>query len=404
MVRVTLTWKSERMESKPSAGENIAVLRKVRGIGQAKLARQIGISLSYLSKVETGLRSAAPPVVAAAANALHVRTARINGQPFTDPSEQADLLNELRGAVRRHTLPKEDTLPPGELAQRLDDAAKLRADTKYLELLRELPTLLGQATATALDAGGDAVAWGQVSDLYGCAYAVAHRLAQPDLADMIVSRQQWAAQRTWNPAAEAAAAWNEAGTYQSAGAYDDGLAIVERAISLYEGARANGLESVIVLGSLHLRGVVLASRHRDKNATAVHLRHAKSLASQLPSDTLVHNLTFGAGNTALYELAAHIELEQPNKAVQMATPLVDQPPTGLKPNRVGRFYIDLARARLATKDLEGAEEALKRAFEVSPQMAEIHPMSREVLRVLFMMHQRGRPDLMAMAKRTGLTA
>ncbi|MGW7367573.1 helix-turn-helix domain-containing protein [Streptomyces sp. NPDC054841] len=391
------------MESTPAAGENIAVLRKARGIGQAKLARQMGITVSYLSKIETGLRPATPPVVAGAARALHVTTARINGQPFTDPSEQADLLNELRGAVRRHTLPKEDTPSPGRLAERLEKAAQLRADTKYLELLRELPTLLGQATATALDAGGDAVAWGQVSDLYGCAYAVAHRLAQPDLADMIVSRQQWAAQRTWNPAAEAAAAWNEAGTYQSAGAYDDGLAIIERAIRHYEGARANGSESVIVLGSLHLRGVVLASRHEDKNATMAHLRHAKRLASQLPRDALMHNLTFGEGNTALYELAAHIELKQPDKAVEMATPLVNQPPTGLKPNRVGRFYIDLARARLAMKDLEGAEQALKLAFDVAPQMAEIHPMSREVLRVLFVMHQRSRPELLRMAKRTGLS-
>lgn len=392
------------MESTPTAGENIGVLRKARGVGQAKLARQMGITVSYLSKIETGTRPATPVIVAGAAKALHVTTARIYGQPFSDPSEQADLLNELRGAVRRHTLPKEDTPQQDELAAGLKRAAQLRADTKYLELLRDLPKLLGQATATALDSEGDAVAWGQVSDLYGCAYAVAHRLAQPDLADMIVSRQQWAAQRTWNPAAEAAAAWNEAGTYQSAGQYDDGLAIVERAISHFEGARTNGPESVIVLGSLHLRGVVLASRHRDKKATESHLRHAKQLASQLTADQLVHNLTFGEGNTALYELAAHIELDQPNKAVEMATPLADQPPAGLKPNRVGRFFIDLSRARLATKDLDGAEDALKQAFKVSPQMAEIHPMSREVLRVLFVMHQRTRPDLMLMAKRTGLAS
>ncbi|MCH0539108.1 helix-turn-helix transcriptional regulator [Streptomyces sp. MUM 203J] len=394
------------MESsrKPTAGENIAVLRKARGIGQARLARRMGITVSYLSKVEIGLRPATPTVVAAAAEALHVTTARIHGQPFADPSEQADLLNELRGAVRRHTLPKEDTPARSELAQGLQQAAQLRADTKYLELLRILPRLLGQATATALDAGGDAVAWGQVSDLYGCAYAVAHRLAQPDLADMVVSRQQWAAQRTWNPAADAAAAWNEAGTYQSAGQYDDGLAIVERAISHYGRSRSDGPEPVVVLGSLHLRGVVLASRHRDKEATKAHLRYAKDLALQLPDDRLLHNLTFGEGNTALYELAAHIELDQPDEAVRMAAPLVTAPPTGLKPNRVGRFYIDLARARLATKDLDGAEEALKPAFTVSPQMAEIHPMSREVLRVLFVLHQRSRPDLMAMAKRTGLAS
>ncbi len=295
------------MEHTPAAGENIAVLRKARGLGQSKLARMAGISLSLLSKIESGTRAATPPVVAALARAMHVSTARIYGQPFLGASEQADLLNDLRSAVRRHTLPKEDTPPQDELAKCLVHAAQLRTDTKYLELLRVLPKLLGQATATAMDAGGDAVAWGQLSDLYGCAYAVAHRLGQPDLSDMIVSRQMWAAQRTWNPGAEAAGAWNEAGCYQSAGQYEDGLAIVERAISHFEQAGGSNPESLVVLGSLHLRGVVLASRHRDKNATKDHLTRAKRLAGRLPDDgdLLRHNLTFGAGNTTLYAQALH---------------------------------------------------------------------------------------------------
>src|SRR4051794_5488337 len=107
------------MESTPAAGENIAVLRKARGMGQAKLAREAGISLSLLSKIELGTRAATPPVVAAVARALHVTTARIYGQPFMGPSEQADLLNELRGAVRRHTLPRGDQSAPGALAEAL---------------------------------------------------------------------------------------------------------------------------------------------------------------------------------------------------------------------------------------------------------------------------------------------
>lgn len=395
------------MESTPAAGDNIAVLRKARGIGQTKLARLAGISLSLLSKIETGTRAATPPVVAQIAQALHVTTARIYGQPFLGPSEQADLLDDLRSAVRRHTLPREDTPHTTDLADSLSNAARLRADTKYLELLRVLPKLLGQATATAIDAGGDATAWGQLSDLYGCAYAVAHRLGQPDLADMIVSRQMWAAQRTWNPGAEAAGAWNEAGCYQSAGQYEDGLAIVERAIGHYEqalGPASTTTESLIALGSLHLRGVVLASRHRDKGATKDHLSRAKWLAGRLPEggDFLLHNLTFGEGNTALYELASHIELEQPKQAVEMAEPMLTDPPQGLGASRIGRGYIDLSRAQLALKNYNGAEAALKGAFDTAPQMTEVHPMSREVLRVLFILHQRARPELLAMAKRTGL--
>lgn len=338
------------------------------------------------------------------AKALRVPTQRIYGQPFLGPSEQADLLTDLRSAVRRHTLPKEDIPAPDQLAADVAKAMELRAETQYLGLLAMLPTLLGQATATALSAPGEAGAWTQLADVYGCAYAAAHRLAQPDLADMIVSRQAWAAQQTWNPEAEVAAAWNEAGTYQSAGQYDDGLAIVERAISRYQaGSPTDTAARTLSLGSLHLRGIVLASRHKDKNATKDHLEKAKGYADQIPIDVLWHNLTFGQDNTALYELAAHIELGDPDKAVKMSTPLLRTPPTSLTPNRLGRIFIDIARARLDKKDYAGAEEALEKAFTVSPQMAEVHPMVREVIRVLFVLHQRARPGLMHMAKRTGLT-
>ncbi len=392
------------MESTPAPGENIAVLRKARQMGQAKLAREAGISVSYLSKIEVGLRPTTPPVAAAVAKALHVTTARIYGPPFLGPSEQADLLNDLRGAVRRHTLPREDQPSREALAASLGRVALLRSETRYVELLRMLPRLLGEVTVDAMASDGESAAWGQVADVYGCAYAVAHRLGQPDLADMIVSRQIWAAQQTWNPTAEAAAAWNEAGTYQSAGQYEDGLAIVERAISKFERAPGSDRHKIVPLGSLHLRGLVLASRNKDKNATKDHLLRAKSLAEHVPTDLLQHNLTFGGGNTALYELAAHVELGSPNKAAEMAPALMRTPPVGLKPNRVGRLYIDVARARLAVKDYNGAEEALKAAFTVAPQMTEIHPMSREVIRVLFVLNQRARPQLLAMAKKAGLAA
>ncbi|RLV10376.1 hypothetical protein CTZ27_03980 [Streptomyces griseocarneus] len=388
----------------PAAGDNIAAMRKARGISQTKLAHDANISVSLLRKVEKGTRAATPAAVAAVAKALRVPTARIYGQPFLGPSEQSELLDDLRHAVRRYNLPREDTPPPDELARGLEKAADLRASTKYLELLRILPRLLGQVTATALDNPGEAGIWTRVADVYGCAYSVTHRLVQPDLSETIVTRQTWATQQTWNPGAEAHAAWNEAGLYQSAGHYADGLAVVDRAVTKFEQATSSGRspESVHALGSLHLRGIVLASRAKDKNATRDHIDRAKVLAEHMPIDTLAHNHTFGPGNLALYELASHIELERPDKASDLSQPLIDTPPQGLRPSRIGRLCIDAARARLAINDLRGAEEAMHAAFRISPQMAEVHPMGREVLRVLVILHQRSKPELMAMAKRSGL--
>ena len=150
------------MEStEPTAGENIAVLRKARDLSQARLAREMGITVSYLSKIEVGLRPATPPIVAACAKALHVSTARIYGQPFLAPGEQLDLLEDLRGAVRRYRLPRHDVPSPEELAGTLAKLADLRTATRYIEMLRMLPRALDEATATAIEAGGDATAWSQ---------------------------------------------------------------------------------------------------------------------------------------------------------------------------------------------------------------------------------------------------
>lgn len=153
-----MTWKGDVMESTPTAGENIAVLRKARGTGQAKLARQAGISLSYLSKIEAGHRPATPPVIAAIAKVLHVTTARINGQPFLGPSEQADLVNELRGAVRRNTLPREDQPSPGVLTAGLEQAAVLRADARYRRL-RAACAAPAPATCRSADRAGCRCRW-----------------------------------------------------------------------------------------------------------------------------------------------------------------------------------------------------------------------------------------------------
>lgn len=179
---------------------------------------------------------------------------------------------------------------------------------------------------------------------------------------------------------------------------------MERAVGQYERAtRATGEthKRLVSLGSLHLRGVVLASRHRDAAATGVHVAKAKELAARLPSDVLAHNLTFGPGNVALYELAAQIELDRPGDAVKMAMPLLKRPPRGLRPTRVGRLAIDAARAHLAVRKYEAAERALGQAFAVAPEMAAVHPMSREVIRVLFVLNQRARPRLLEMARRVG---
>jgi len=75
---------------------------------------------------------------------------------------------------------------------------------------------------------------------------------------------------------------------------------------------------------------------------------------------------------------------------------------GLPPTRLGPVHINTARAQLDLGDRDGAETSLVEAWQVAPQMARIHPMSLEVLRVLISLHRRSNPRLVQLARHAGL--
>ncbi|GAB2818770.1 helix-turn-helix domain-containing protein [Streptomyces daliensis] len=385
-----------------AVGENISELRKTSELTQDALAHRAKISKSLLSKIEVGDRACTPAVATNIAQALGVTTQDLYGQPYPESNADPQHIIDLRSATRRYAHPAGDAPDPRQLLADVNRAAALRADTAYNELAQMLPTLVRQATVHAHQAD-DPAAWLVLVDVYSCAYTIAHRLGYPDLAELIVARQQWAATRTGTPIAEAAAAWTEAGTFQSAGDYDGGLDVVQRAITHLRQLPNDSTESIVAAGSLHLRGITLASRARDKNEAQAHMERAYQLADQLPEgDLLTHNLTFGTGNTALHELAAWVELDDPDRAVSMSTELEGNPLRGLRPTRTCHLHIDAARAYLLKGDRDGALTALMRARETAPQMARIHPMAREVLRVLVSLHRRSKPELAALARWAGV--
>ncbi|WP_223184628.1 hypothetical protein [Streptomyces sp. CBMA152] len=66
-------------------------------------------------------------------------------------------------------------------------------------------------------------------------------------------------------------------------------------------------------------------------------------------------------------------------------------------------YINAARARLDIGDRDGALENLSMAWAVAPQFARIHPMGREVFRVLSSLHRRSNPELLRLSKLSGIS-
>ncbi|MGA6153495.1 helix-turn-helix domain-containing protein [Stenotrophomonas sp. NPDC087984] len=114
-------------------------------------------------------------------------------------------------------------------------------------------------------------------------------------------------------------------------------------------------------------------------------------------DIDVHGLTVGPQNTFTHELATRVDLGRPQDALRMTDDL-PAALAGLPPTRVAPTHINYARAQLDLGDRDGALENLSVAWDAAPQMARIHPMGREVFRVVSSLHRRSNAELLKLSK------
>ncbi len=212
-----------------------------------------------------------------------------------------------------------------------------------------------------------------------------------DLVEVAPTRQAWAAGQQPNPVVAAVAARDRAGTFLNCGDFAGGLVVVDRAIVAAEAA-LSGPERAFATGTLHLRGMTLAGRLNDRTEAQRHIHAAWSAAEEFPDDRHVHNQIFGPANTATHVLATEGDLGRPRVVIRLSEELLSND-TGLPPTRLGPVHLNTARAHLDVGDRDSAQTSLVRAWDVAPQGAKIHPMSREVLRVLICLHRRSTPSL-----------
>jgi transcriptional regulator with XRE-family HTH domain len=387
------------MGTASTGGARVAELRKERDITQVALARRAGISLSLLSKIEIGDRTLTPGIAAAIARALQISLGALYGEAEVS-RDQSVLLEGLRTAVRRYDIPDQAPVPdPAQLRSDLDHAITLRAQTDLAGLLRMLPGLLTRATTYA-QAVLNQEGWALLADVYSVTYYLAARHRWMDLVEIAPTRQAWAAGQQPQPLVTAAAAVQRAGTFLNCGDFEGGLTVVDRAIVAAEAA-LSGAEKAFATGALHLRGMTLAGRLNDRTEAQRHIHAAWTAAEEFPTDLHIHEL-FGPNNTATHVLATAGDLGRPRDVIRLAEELTSKD-TGLPPTRIVDVHISTARAHLDLGNREGAQSSLAQAWNIAPQKAKVHPMSREVLRVLISLHRRSNPQLIKLAKQAGLT-
>lgn len=142
-----------------SVGKRVAAYRRRRGMSQAALAGLVGRSESWLSQVERGVRSVDKmSVLLDMSRVLDVEVQALTGtswQLAPNGGSRADGLASIRGVLNRYANLIEDDVPapsPSSLRSTASSLHQQYQAAKYATVVRELPTLIGQADSALLNA------------------------------------------------------------------------------------------------------------------------------------------------------------------------------------------------------------------------------------------------------------
>ncbi|WTO37450.1 helix-turn-helix domain-containing protein [Streptomyces achromogenes] len=383
----------------PGPGANVAVQRKQRGWNQDRLAAGAGISKSLLGKIERGERPMAQGVAAALARALGMSLDELLGRTPVEADTESRL-RSLNQAIRRFDLPREPEMTEADLRTGLAELVELRAKADLRAVLDALPELVSAATNHA-HATGSPQTWAQVAEAYSTVYWLAARHRWMTLADLAVTKQKLAAQHA-DPVTLAIAARDEAGVHLNHGDFEDGLAVVERGLVQVEQSAPTGPERSYALGILHLRGLTLAGRLKDRRTADQHIAKAWAVSEEFDRDVNRLGIHFGPQDTAVHVVATSGDLGRHDDAIDIMTGIERRRAEGrfwLPATRTSPLHMNIARSKLALGDRDGALEELEEAWSLAPQMANVHPTAQELLRVLTSLHKRSNPRLTKLAKR-----
>ncbi|MEV0277740.1 helix-turn-helix transcriptional regulator [Streptomyces sp. NPDC050610] len=392
-------------------GARIADYRKLRHLTQLGLAQRAFVSRGTIAKVEAGLTPATPAIVAAVARVLEVDIAALNGQPYISEMRQDRLdrmIAPLSDALDLYDLGPDPDITPRETNVISAEVHELCADacaTEYKAIGSKLPGLLGELTTafstspTEADRRRIAVS---LSWSYWVAYEFAYRLGYHQLASIALERMGWMAEQAQDPLLSAIRLNKRSSMLLRRGDSRMALKVLERGHQLVkQHDDADSIPVLAVSGSLYLAGAIAEAQAKNADAVTGHMDSARESASRIGRDVpRAYWTSFGATNVAHFDVATSVELGKMGDAMKAARRL--HFPAEHPRMRVGRYYIEMARAYAQMGKTEAAERSLLRAREVAPQQARYHPLLRETIAVLVRRQRRAPTGLASLAAWVGM--
>ncbi|MFD4000833.1 helix-turn-helix domain-containing protein [Streptomyces rubiginosohelvolus] len=401
-------------------GQRIRAARKMRQLSVRRLADDVRISTSLLEKIESGDRTPSSGTIARIAKALAVGPDRLTGQPFMADAEAEDqaqaAIPDLRRILLTYDNP-DDLLtaprPLAVLAAEMDHVAQLRQDGQYASLGPLLPGLLAELTHAAHTARGEEQqrAYWWLARGYRATNSLAHKLGYHDLSLTAVERVHWAADRSGDPLMQVTAAYLRAGAMMRMGAYGSARRVLENLEQEVERlapeASMNGAQ-MAVQGAILLKLAILEARDGRPERATQRLAEAGAAANMLAADTTHYEMSFGPTNVRIHEVAAMIDTGDTEQALARLREWGAEQdrtdwelPRGIAKERASHHHIDVAAARLAEGDRQGAFADLSVARGISPVHTRFHPTTRQTAAALVRLDRRSDDSIAGLARWAG---
>lgn len=371
-------------------GKRIAVHRKRRGMTQEQLAGLVGISLSLMKKIESGVRPVTKfSLLVRFAQALRIKDMRdLTGVPLpmvADGVHGHAMANDVRAAMMEYALRPKEEPHLGHLAQEIEaawDAWQSPSPWRYARVGQALPTLIrGTRNAVSLSEGTDRRrALAETTKLYQLVRTWTKRVGEHELSWLAADRAMTAAIEIDDPSFIGSSAWNLAMILSAKGHTENASAVAARAIDDMSASMAGASDGKLaVWGGLHLLAATEAAR-ADRAADADRLLAAASPIADALGETNHFRIVFGPTNVDLHRLSTLVELGRTRDALNYAERI--DITSALAVERRLTYYLDSARcyARLGS-DLS-AIHMLKRMHSESPEELYYNSIARETLRSL----------------------
>lgn len=380
-------------------GRRLRAIRHSRRKSLRVVAGLAGISPGQLSKIETGKAALdRRSVIVALANALEISPSELTALPTPAPADGTS--DSSISAVRRALMAVGTDRPGGHivpvelLRSRIDAIEHADYEQRGLALpgvIADLHTTMAERKQLAELLPLAVLLHGQT--VRGWLLVVGAPLDLRWQASMLARR---AAEELDEPLMRGVVTWAQTIELLSGGAFD--LARAELDAAEVPTATSEGLQ---LDGMLALsRSLVAAADHRPAEVSAA-LDHAAEVAGRTGQGD-AWRMGFGPVNVGIWRMAAALEGDDPDTAVQVGAGL--RPAEHPSRERQATFWMDYGRALAKVRRRDDAVVALRRSERIFPMRVLRNPLAREVIAEL---HAHARNDatgreIRGMAFRAGL--